>query len=764
MSFLRRLVERRKKIPRYAVELALRIITRPLIWLYLLFWTVAAWIRSLLRGPSVLPAPGKPLEVKRRPTILWVCPYPLYPPNHGGGVRIYNLVKRLSRRCDIHLLIFIREADDPVQRAALEPFLKKLYLYHWIPRGPHDRWGIEPKGAQLWDVPSAYALVNEILSREPIDILQLEYTELGQFGRPEYARVKVVLSEIDITFRSRARRRKAGLNRRYEVNRNFGDSLMDLMREFRFELQVAARADQIHVMSEADGTYLSRFLPAGGRTMRVVPNAVDVGEFTPPAAPRSSTQLLFIGNFDHLPNQDALDYLINDIWPLVRRRVPDATLQVVGARAGELVYRYDGRDGVTVVGEVPDTIPHYQQCAAMVAPIRAGSGTRLKILEALACGTPVVTTTIGAEGIEGVDGEHFMIGDATDVFADAVCTVLQDAALRVRLGEAGRRLVEQRYSWEHSADAAFAGYTELLEGRPGESESASVAERHEVDVSVVIPTLNGGAGLEESLAAIRKQRTQRSFEIICVDSGSAAADLAAMERHGAKVIGIRRSDFNHGLTRDLGASHARGRVLVFINQDAVPCNEEWLENLTAPLFETTACAAVQGGIAEVPEREKRFYWDSCGHRFYFTRESKRWIERYFGIGFSTVNAAIRRDVWERHPFGYAQIMEDKKWQREIVAAGYGIAIAPNATVYHTHNYGMRSLLRRCESEGFGWRTIGETYTVFDMLRDLAQPRVYADLLRGLRRGEIRSKAELFFPWLRPIIVFRGNRWSRSVKL
>jgi len=693
-----------------------------------------------------------------------VCPYPIYPPNHGGGVRIYNLIKRLSRRCDIYLLIFIREADDPEQRRALEPFVRKLYFHHWFPRGYHDRWGLEPKGAQLFDVPGAYAMINEILSRERIDILQLEYTELGQFGRPEYARVKVVLSEIDITFRSRARRRKAGLNRRYAVNRNFGHSWTDLLRAFRFELEVAARADQIHVMSEADGSYLARFLPGGGRNIHVVPNAVDVDEFTPPAAPRSATELLFIGNFDHLPNQDALDYLMTDIWPLVRRRVPDAALKIVGARAGELVRRYDGRDGVSVIGEVADTIPYYQQCAAMIAPIRAGSGTRLKILEALACGAPVVTTTIGAEGIEGVPGEHFMIRDTTAEFADAVCAVLEDAALRSRLGEAGRRLVERRYSWEHSADAAFAGYTELLDSQPVESESLIPAGEREVDVSIVIPTLNGGAGLEEALAAIRKQRTRRSYEILCVDSGSAPSDLAAMERHGAKVIGIRKSEFNHGLTRDLGASHARGRVVVFINQDAVPATEDWLENITAPLFETPGCAAVQGAISEVPEREKRFYWDSCGHRFYFTRESKRWIERYFGIGFSTVNAAIRRDVWERHPFGYAPIMEDKKWQREVVAAGYGITIALNAVVYHTHNYGMKSLLRRCESEGFGWRTVGETYSLRDMLLDLAQPRVYADLLRGLVRGEIRSKAEFFFPWLRPLIVFRGNRWSRGVKL
>jgi rhamnosyltransferase len=237
-----------------------------------------------------------------------------------------------------------------------------------------------------------------------------------------------------------------------------------------------------------------------------------------------------------------------------------------------------------------------------------------------------------------------------------------------------------------------------------------------------------------------------------------------MDRHGVRVIRVDRSSFNHGLTRDAGAAGSRGRVLVFLNQDAVPSGDQWLEHLTAPLFRVDCCAAVQGGIRETPDRSRRFYWDSCGERFYFTRESKRWIERYFGIGFSTVNAAIRRDVWERHPFGEAAFMEDKKWQREIVGAGYAIHVAPSASVHHTHVYGWKSLVRRCRSEGFGWRTVGEKYSLSDMLADATQPHVYADLLRGLRRGEIRTWAELLFPCVRPLMVYRGNRWGRTTRL
>ncbi|HWN42154.1 MAG TPA: glycosyltransferase [Thermoanaerobaculia bacterium] len=748
----------------HRLRLVPRALARVLGWLHLAIWTAGAWLSASWQGrglPARTDSPGAPApaSLRRRPRILMVCPYPLYPADHGGGVRIYNLVRRLAEHCDLHLLIFIQADDDPDQRQALEPLVEKLYFHHWRPSLRPDRWGLQPPGAQLFDAPEVRSLINEILSREKIDILQLEYTELGQYGLPRYARVKVVLSEIDITFRSRARRRRAGMHRRYTLDRIFGYSLADWMRQFRYELRVTRRADQVHVMSEVDGAYLARFLPGGARKIRVVPNAVDLEEYRPPAGPRGRW-LLFVGNFDHLPNLDALDFLLGDLWPRIRQRVPDAELLVVGARAGESVRRYDGRDGVSVVGAVPATRPYYQQCRALVAPIRAGSGTRLKILEALACGAPVATTTIGAEGIDGSPGEHFLIADTPEEMIEAVCRLLTDDELCDRLERAGRHLAESLYGWEQSAAAALAGYAALLNGSPEPIQEVPSGES-EVDISVVIPTLNGGAVFESCLAAIRQQQTERSFEIVCVDSGSSAADLAAMERHGARVIRIDRSQFNHGLTRDLGAAESRGRVLVFINQDAVPCDPDWLENITAPLFAANGCAAVQGGILEVPDDTQRFYWHSCGDRFYFTRESRRWMERYFGIGFSTVNAAIRRDVWERHPFGYAPIMEDKKWQREVVEAGYGIAVAPRAAVFHTHNYGMKSLLRRCESEGFGWRTLGETYSLSDMLKDLALPRIYAELLRGLARGQIRSWAELLFPLLRPFQLFRGNHWSKT---
>jgi rhamnosyltransferase len=277
--------------------------------------------------------------------------------------------------------------------------------------------------------------------------------------------------------------------------------------------------------------------------------------------------------------------------------------------------------------------------------------------------------------------------------------------------------------------------------------------------SIVIPSRNGGGLFGEVLERIFGQRAPWAFEVIVVDSGSNAASLEIVRRFPVRLHAIPPATFNHGRTRDLGASLARGEYLVFLNQDALPCDDRWLLSLIEPLAGDGEYAAVQGGIREFAERA-RFFWDSCGARFYFTRESERWIHRHGGLGFSTVNAAIRRTAWESCPFGEAVIMEDKKWQGAAGARGWRIAYRPDAAVFHTHNYDFRALVRRCQQEGFGWRLVGETYSLSDMLRDTASRAKFGDLWRGLRDGRVQTMAEFLFPFLRPWLVFRGNRLLR----
>lgn len=702
-------------------------------------------------------------------------PYPIHPPDHGGGVRLFNLVRRLTRHCDVHVLVYSQGGEDAEQRRALSAHVRRVDFHHWKPCHRPDRWGLTPPNAQLFDSELARAKLRDIVLDHCIDVVQLEYAELGQLAAAVPDGVPVILTEHDIAFRQHQRRHALNFGDRFPESRNFGASRRDLLRLLRYELRCCAAADQVHTMSEEDGRFLSRFLPDLPERAWVVPNGVDTGHYDPGPGRGARDDVLYVGNYQNLPNVDALEYFLEDIWPLVRLRCPAARLSVVGANAGERIRRWGGRDGVTVVGAVPDLRPHYHCHRVMVAPIRAGSGTRLKILEAFAAGLPVVSTALGAEGIAYEDDVHCLIRDQPAAFADAVARLLEDDALCDRIATAARALAVERYDWRPVTDTLVRAYHSLLadhaaragqERRPAPFAAADGAgDGGGADVSVVIPTLNGGSDLARCLAAIRSQRTSREVEIVCVDSGSAPGDLETMRHHGAVVHPIEKRHFNHGLTRDLGARISSAPLLVFLNQDAVPLGDDWLERLLEPLLADRdgRVAAVQGGIREVEDRLARFYWDSCGERFYFTRESHRWLGRYGGLGFSTVHCAVRRAVWERYPFGWAPTMEDKKWQREVDDAGLEIVARHEVCVEHTHNYDLRGLLRRCASEGFGWHLLGEAYTFRDMLADMRNPHTWRDRAAGLKYGGIRSGSEKWFPILRPAAVWWGNRVSRKMR-
>lgn len=716
------------------------------------------------------------------PRVLLVSPYPIYPPDHGGGVRLFNLVQRLAEDSQLHLLLFSQEGEDPEQREILSSWARSVHFHHWRPKSRPGGLHLQPPNANLFASTTAAREIAHLLASEGIDILQLEYAELGQYGLPEFSRVKVVLTEHDLAFRQHWRRRRMGFHHRFPEGNAYGASVGDWLRLTRYELAVCRRADHIHVMSETDGQSLSAFMTDGWDRLRVVPNAVDTRFYAPDADTRRNREVLYVGNFQNLPNVDALEFLIGEIWPAVRAEFPDLRLKVVGAHPSPRVTRFHGQEGIDVVGPVPDLRTYYHRHLMMVAPIRAGSGTRLKILEAFAAGLPVVSTSLGAEGLEANHDEHLLLADNAQSFAQAIQSLLKDDALCQRLSRSAIELARKQYDWQHSADLTLQSWHDLMEstgdsarGPNGNSpmhqqparklvDSSDEDTEPEVDVSIIIPTFHGGEDLDHCLEAISRQKTDLSYEVVCVDSGSDATDATTQHIRGARVIAIDPDDFDHGLTRDLGAKHSKGRILVFLNQDATPADEFWLERLTLPLFESDHCAAVQGGIRELPDPNDRFFWDSCGDRFYFTRESKRWIERYFGIGFSTVNAAIRRSIWNRYPFDAAPIMEDKQWQKRVVADGHIIRVAEQAVVTHTHNYDLRPLWRRCSSEGFGWRLVGEKYSLTDMVRDSLQLRVHKDLIQGLVRGRVRTSAEFLFPWLRPFALYWGNHWSRGVKL
>jgi glycosyltransferase involved in cell wall biosynthesis len=198
-------------------------------------------------------------------------------------------------------------------------------------------------------------------------------------------------------------------------------------------------------VSEDDRRRLEEIAP--GSRVTSVPTGVDTDYFNPAGYPITPNRLVFSGSMDWHPNEDAVIYFVDAILPRIRAEIPDVSFSIVGRNPGVRVRELARHAGVEVTGTVDDVRPHIAAGSVYVVPLRAGSGTRLKIFEALAMARPVVSTTVGAEGLVLEAGRQFVAADDPGEFADAVVALLRDPERRLALGDAGRTLVETHYSW-----------------------------------------------------------------------------------------------------------------------------------------------------------------------------------------------------------------------------------------------------------------------------------------------------------------------------
>jgi glycosyltransferase involved in cell wall biosynthesis len=685
--------------------------------------------------------------------VLVVSPYSIHPAIHGGAVRIFNLIRRLADHAEISVLIFGGGTDDSEQRAALSPFCTRV-LFQQVPEaaGAHDPWGLLPPAAARYASPAIRDRIAALVDAHGIDVVLLEYTEMGQFAAAAAA-ARTVLVEHDLSFRSYARQRSVGIHHRPEAADVLGRSRGDWLRRDYLELTACDQVDQIHVMSAADGRLLGRRLADGDRRIRVIPNGVDTRHFRTPDPGNPRHHALFVGSFPHLPNQDALDYLLREIWPLVRRRLPDARLSVAGARPPRWVLDTDGRDGVSVVGEVPDLAPLYRSHRLLAVPIRAGSGTRLKILEAMASGLPVVSTTIGAEGIEASPDRHLLVADEPISFAAAVTSLLEDSAgFGARLAAEARQLAATQYDWDRIADRLGAEIMGLAADRcVGRSPAVTEPAAQSLLASVIIVVAEGGSNLNRCLSAVANQPLEGGAEIICVGSRLSAPDRDLAERHGAVVVETGIAGQPRGSALNAAARAARGRVLVLLAEDAIPADERWLNRLVAPFRSDAAPAAVQGGlhvqfVAGGPPYDPRF-----------TAETRRWRESFGGLAFSTTNAAIRRDVWERFPPPPSPGLVDLRWQRELASNGELILPCWAAAVQLVRPLKPAAVARTAWREGRSWRDLGDRYRLTELVTDLWRGAAPPDSPAGesAAASEI-TRSHRLYAVLRSVVLYLGN--------
>jgi glycosyltransferase involved in cell wall biosynthesis len=407
--------------------------------------------------------------VRDRLDLLYLSQFPPSPPTLGAQRRMEGLMAALARHHDITAVSLISpDLDAARTERAMRGYCREVALVPAQPwRGPRKRlvqlrslFSSRSFERRFYDLPALRKVLDSLLSRRAFDVVNVEFPFLAlprlKKAPPGRPAPRLVLDEHNIEFdvAGQQARRELGLVRRLYNSTN----CRKIRRE---ELDVWRGFDGVTFCSTTDEARARAVMPEVRSA--VVPNAVDPEYFTPrPEDPRGDGRtLIFFGAVNYFPNVDGILYLMREIWPRIANGHPQARLAIVGQHPTPEVLAFRG-PRVEVLGRVDDVRPHLARAAVSIVPLRIGGGTRFKVLEAMAMARPVVSTSLGAEGIEAEPGRHLLVADDAAAFAAAVGRLLDDAELGARLGCEGRALVEQRYSWDAAAHRLDVFFRELL--------------------------------------------------------------------------------------------------------------------------------------------------------------------------------------------------------------------------------------------------------------------------------------------------------------
>lgn len=400
--------------------------------------------------------------------VLWITSSLPYPPVTGAKIRVWNLIKRVSQHHPITLLSLVDKADD----AQFLPHLQCCARVEMVVkqrRRPRGQLFFRLLRTLLKGQPVRNGIayyeemqrkVQEITGRHTFDVINIEQSHIAPYiefvADAGHAARLVTLYDIGATQQERILRIQADLPSRLGTR-------LDAFFLRRWEpTYLACHFDKCIVVSPADEALLRQANPA--LDLAVVPNGVDTTQYNLLADTPNSKNILFVGKMNYAPNVDGARFFCREVLPLVKQQVPEARLLIVG-QDPVAALRAMASDDVAVTGYVESVIPYYQQSCMSIVPLRAGSGTRLKILESMALGRPVVSTTIGCEGLAVTQEENILIANAPADLARQVIRLLSDQDLRRRIIDGGRQLVEMTYDWQIIAERLLQIYAQAVSGR-----------------------------------------------------------------------------------------------------------------------------------------------------------------------------------------------------------------------------------------------------------------------------------------------------------
>jgi glycosyltransferase involved in cell wall biosynthesis len=408
--------------------------------------------------------------------ILWAKANKILPVHSGGDIRSYNIARQLASQHDLTFFSYYDGAPDAAYEKALRVhFPGAVCICTGKRQDTALRRGLDyvarlPRQAPYAVSRFASHAVESQLKRwyegQAFDVAICDFLDAA-VNFPKGLDIPTVLFQHNV---------ESEIWRRHSTNGSGGFKKLVYGLEFakmhRYEQAMVRRFHHVIAVSEHDKKLMSAWID--GARLTVVPTGVDTKQFHPvPKSGQGKPLVVFVGAMDWEPNVDSVEYFCREIWPAVLARVPSAQFRIVGRNPDGRVRRL-ANDSVEVTGRVPSVIDHLREAAVVVVPLRIGGGTRLKIYEAMAVGKAVVSTTVGAEGLDVHPGQDILLCDTPDNFAESVSTLLQDQGARGRLERAAAELAAN-YGWPLIGTK----FGQILQGVIGNplKQSQSIASR-----------------------------------------------------------------------------------------------------------------------------------------------------------------------------------------------------------------------------------------------------------------------------------------------
>jgi len=637
------------------------------------------------------------------------------PPSSGARIRDFNLICRVARQHEVSVLSLLEFPGEKEHIPAMRAYCRHVDGVEadrgWLGTLGMALLGLlrgRPVATAPFYYPELARRIMQLTQEQAFDIVQIEHSFLAPYRSdlPVEFRGACVLSLHNIAvhqYRSMLDM-SVGLPRIPAALKWLSLRGWEARAARQFDLSIVVSEQDRERLNRLDGNgFLGETEQLKGR-ISVIENGVDCVQLVPLPEPwpeeagieqpgtenAEGCELVFVGTMGYLPNRDAVQAFCRDTLPIVRRRRPGCRLTIVGSGGHQFLSHLARPGQVEITDRVDDLTPFYQRAHVVIAPLRSGGGSRLKILEAMALGRPVVSSRLGCEGLVLEDGKDLLIADEPEAFASQILDLLADRERWRSMVNSARQTVASRYDWNLVAQHLLDDYARICPAPGGSALSPLLrqwaAQSAPPRVSVIIPVYNAISSLDKCLDALEKSRLA-DFELIVVDDHSTDGSEKIAQERSANFV---RLDKNCGAAtaRNCGAKLARSELLFFLDADVLVEPDTLDKIMQVFALDPDAAATFCSYQNDTPAKGFASQYKNLLHHYTHQVSGREAATFCGGYG------AIRRNVFlqlggfdERY-----RAMEDVELGYRLHQAGHRILLSSAIQLTHTKHYTLASLV------------------------------------------------------------------------